>query len=143
MATETARAAARTLRVKWPQAPGRAVRLTTPLLYPDGGRVAVFVVERDGRCVLSDLGEAFGWLRMRSASAHRPPGFDRAVAGICQTQGVERSRGQLVLRLAPGEHSAHAVLRRGARPSRGGRGGRRAAMNPTTHTHNEEQTCPR
>ena len=129
--------------MKWPQAPGRAVRLTTPLLYPDGGRVAVFVVERDGRCVLSDRGEAFGWLRMRSASAHRAPGFDRAVADICQTQGVERSRGQLVLRLAPGEHSAHAVLRRGARPSRGGRGGRRAAMNPTTHTHNEEQTCPR
>lgn len=48
--------------------PEGVVRIRTPLLYPDGGYVDVFVVQRDEEYVVTDYGDALGWLRMESAS---------------------------------------------------------------------------
>ena len=87
------------------------VRVRTPLLYPDGGIVDVFVVEREGRYQITDLGEALGWLRMQSASARRSPKQNRMVEDTCQTLGVELNRGQLVLRSDGRDVVGEAVLR--------------------------------
>ena len=80
-------------------APQGTVRVRTPLLYPDGGVVEVFLSDNAGGYTASDFGEALGWLRMQSASDRRPAAQDRAIEESCQTLGVELQRGQLVLRL--------------------------------------------
>ena len=87
------------------------VRVRTPLMYPDGGIVDVFVVERAGRCHVTDFGEALGWLRMQSASARRSPKQNRMVEDTCQTLGVELHRGQLMFRSDGVEVVGEAILR--------------------------------
>ena len=87
------------------------VRVRTPLMYPDGGIVDVFVVERDGRYHVSDYGEALGWLRMQSVSARRLPKQHRMVEDTCQTLGVELHRGQLTFRSGGTDVVGEAVLR--------------------------------
>ena len=79
-------------------APREGVRVRTPLLYPDGGVVDVFVLERGGRYVVTDFGDALGWLRTQSASSRRSPKQQSLVEDVCQTLGVELLKGQLILR---------------------------------------------
>ena len=76
-------------------APREGVRVRTPLMYPDGGMVDVFVLERSGRYSVTDFGETLGWLRMQSVSTRRSPKQNRMVEDTCQTLGVELHRGQL------------------------------------------------
>ena len=49
-------------------APQEGVRVRTPLLYPDGGVVDVFVLERGSGYTITDFGDALGWLGMQSIS---------------------------------------------------------------------------
>lgn len=74
------------------------VRVRTPLLYPDGGIVDVFVSFHEGGFTVSDLGEALGWLKVQSASGQRSPKQQRLLQDVCLTLGVELFRGQLMLR---------------------------------------------
>lgn len=74
------------------------VRVRTPLLYPDGGVVDVFVLERGDTHVVTDFGDALGWLRTQSASSRRSPKQQSLVEDVCRTLGVELHNGQLVLR---------------------------------------------
>ena len=92
-------------------APRDGVRVRTPLMYPDGGMVDVFVVEQDGRCYVTDFGETLGWLRMQSASPRRSPKQTRMVEDTCQTLGVKLDRGQLMLRTNGADGLGEAVLR--------------------------------
>lgn len=92
-------------------APREGVRVRTPLMYPDGGMVDVFVVEQDGRCYVTDFGETLGWLRMQSASTRRSPKQTRLVEDICQTLGVKLQHGQLMLRTNGADGLGEAVLR--------------------------------
>ena len=92
-------------------APRQGVRVRTPLMYPDGGMVDVFVVERDGRFHITDFGEALGWLRMQSVSARRSAKQTRMVEDTCQTLGVELHRGQLTLRSGAVDVVGEGVLR--------------------------------
>ena len=39
------------------------VCFNTPLMYPDGEEVQVWVLERDGDRIVTDHGEGYGWLR--------------------------------------------------------------------------------
>ena len=87
------------------------VRVRTPLLYPDGGIVDVFVLERDEGYAVTDFGDALGWLRMQSASRRRSPKQQFLVEDVCQTLGVELDHGQLVLRSVVSEALGEAVLR--------------------------------
>ena len=80
-------------------APLHGVRVRTPPLHPDRGLVDVFVVERDGWCVVTDFGETLWGRRKHSVRTHRPPGLRRVVAGACTRLGVEVTRGQRVGRL--------------------------------------------
>lgn len=92
-------------------APHEGVRVRTPLMYPDGGMVDVFVLERNGRYDIIDFGEALGSLRMQSVSTRRSPKQNRMVEDTCQTLGVELRRGQLMLRSDEADGLGEAVLR--------------------------------
>lgn len=92
-------------------APREGVRVRTPLMYPDGGMVDVFVLEQGGRYRVTDFGETLGWLRMQSVSARRSPKQNRMVQDTCQTLGVELHRGQLLLRSGAADGLGEAVLR--------------------------------
>ena len=74
-------------------APQEGVRVRTPLMYPDGGIVDVFVLENDGQYRVTDFGETLGWLRMQSVTARPSPGQRRMIEDTCQTLGVELHRG--------------------------------------------------
>ena len=92
-------------------APREGVRVRTPLMYPDGGMVDVFVLERSGRYSVTDFGETLGWLRMQSVSTRRSPKQSRMVEDTCQTLGVELHRGQLMLRSGAVDGLGESVLR--------------------------------
>lgn len=79
-------------------APHGAVRVRTPLMYPDGGAVDVFVLERDAGYVITDHGDAIGWLGMQSSSVRLSKKQRSLVDDVCETQGLEFDRGRLVTR---------------------------------------------
>ena len=89
----------------------QSIRVRTPLTYPDGGIVDVFVVEQDGQRRVTDFGEALGWLRVQSVSGRRSPKQNQMIEDTCQTLGVEIYRGQLVMRLETSDEIGEAVLR--------------------------------
>ena len=94
-------------------APEGAVQVRTPFMYPDGGIVDVFVEERGGDYLLTDYGEALGWLQMQSFSDELTRGQHRLVEDVCLTLGVELDRGQLTLRCAEASALGEAVQRLG------------------------------
>ena len=92
-------------------APYEGARVSTPLVYPDGGTVDVFILERQDGYVLTDFGEALGWLRMHSASDSLSPRQSGFVNDVCRTLGVRLERGQLTLRIGKNAALGEAVLR--------------------------------
>ena len=94
-------------------APSNAVRVRTPMLYPDGDLVDAFVVERGGEYLVTDFGDALGWLRMQSASDRLTRNQRGLVDDVCQTLGIERDRGELTLRCRDRAEIADAVHRLG------------------------------
>ena len=87
------------------------LRVRTPLRYPDGGVVDVFVLQRNGGLAITDFGESLGGLRTQSVSRRRSPKQKRMIRDVCQTLGLELERGQLVLRVAADAAVGDAVLR--------------------------------
>ena len=92
-------------------APRQGVRVRTPMLYPDGGVVDVYVLERGGAFTLTDFGETLGWLRMQTINPRRTPKQQRLIDDVCRTLGVELSRGQLVLRSSSATELSETVTR--------------------------------
>lgn len=45
---------------------GAHIRISTPFSYPDGDAIDLFVVEREGKTVISDMGETIRYLSSRS-----------------------------------------------------------------------------
>lgn len=91
-------------------APREGIRVRTPFMYPDGGIIDVFVIERSDFIEVTDFGEAIGWLRMQSFSGQLSPKQRRFIEDICLTLGVEMFRGQLVKK-TDRVHAAEAVIR--------------------------------
>ena len=92
-------------------APQEGVRVRTPLLYPDGDVVDVFVLERDGDYIVTDYGDALGWLSTQSVSARRSPRQQLLVDDICQTLGIGLNNGQLTLQARSDIALGEAVIR--------------------------------
>ena len=92
-------------------APQEGVRVRTPLLYPDGGVVDVFVLERAGSFTVTDFGEALGWLSLQSASRQRSARQQVLVQDVCQTLRIELFHDQLVLRQVMNDGLGESVLR--------------------------------
>ncbi len=92
-------------------APQDGVRVRTPLLYPDGGVVDVFVLERGHSYTITDFGDALGWLGLQSVSQRRSPKQQTLVEDVCQTLRIELFHGQLALREVPENALGESVLR--------------------------------
>ncbi len=78
-------------------APQGAVRVRTPFMYPDGDLIDVFVEQRNDEYVITDYGEAMGWLKMQSFSDKLTSNQRGMADDICMTFGVELNRGQISL----------------------------------------------
>ena len=92
-------------------APNEGVRVRTPMLYPDGGVVDVFVLERDSGYVVTDFGDALGWLWLQSISQRRSGRQEMLVQDVCRTLRIELFNDQLVLRAISQDTLGEAVLR--------------------------------
>ena len=92
-------------------APQEGVRVRTPLMYPDGGIVDVFVLERGNGYIVTDFGDALGWLRMQSVNAQPSPQQNLMIKEICRTHGIELHSSQLVLKSGIDDMLEKAVLR--------------------------------
>lgn len=92
-------------------APHEGVRVRTPLLYPDGGVVDVFVLERGGGYTVTDFGDALGWLGLQSISRRRSRRQEMLAQDVCQTLRVDLLHDQLVLRAVTEDALGEAVTR--------------------------------
>ena len=92
-------------------APQEGVWVRTPLLYPDGGVVDVFVLERGNGYTVTDFGDALGWLGLQSTSRRFSSKQQLLVADVCQTLRIEQFQGQLVLRQVTKDTLGESVLR--------------------------------
>jgi len=86
-------------------------RVRTPFLYPDGDNIDLFVNEKDGVYVVSDLGETLRWLRSQTLSTKRTPKQNALIADVCLTHGIEQFKGMLLARCRHGDALAPVVLR--------------------------------
>ena len=91
-------------------APQEGVRVRTPLMYPDGSIVDVFVLERGNGYIVTDFGDALGWC-MQSVNAQLSLQQNLMIKEICHTLGIELHRGQLVLRSGVDDTLEETVLR--------------------------------
>ena len=92
-------------------APQEGVRVRTPLLFPDGSLVDVFVLERDSSYTITDYGDALGWLGIQSVSRRLSRKQDVLVRDVCETLGLELVHNQLVLRSVHDDTLGESVLR--------------------------------
>ena len=92
-------------------APREGVRVRTPMLYPDGGLVDVFVLERGSGYTVTDFGDALGWLWLQSISRRRSSRQETLVQDVCRTLRIELFHDQLVLRTVTEDTLGEAVLR--------------------------------
>ena len=74
------------------------MRGRTPMLYPDGSVVDVFVIERNGGHVVTDFGDALDWLGLQSVSQRRSPKQEALIQDVRRTLRIERFRDELLLR---------------------------------------------
>ena len=87
------------------------VRVRTPMLYPDGDVVDVFVLERGSGYTITDFGDALGWLGLQSIIRQRSPKQQMLIQDVCQTHRIEMFQDQLVLRQVIRDELAESVLR--------------------------------
>lgn len=87
------------------------LRVETPMLFPDGGIVDVFVVEREGAWCVTDFGEASDWIEMKTDGGSPSPKQARMIEDLCRTLGVTNRDGCLELRLNTPEEVGDAVVR--------------------------------
>ncbi len=91
--------------------PESSVRIRTPLMYPDGGLVDLFALDRPSGLLLTDFGETLGWLGLQSASGKRTARQDRLVSDTCRGLAVGLEHGEILLRGVKPDDLADAVQR--------------------------------
>lgn len=92
-------------------APQEGVRVRTPMLYPDGDVVDVFVLEDGSGYTVTDYGDSLGWLEMQSIGRHLSPKQQSLVQDVCQTLRIELFQQQLTLKSVEEDALGEAVLR--------------------------------
>lgn len=116
---------------------GGAAQVLTPMLYPDGGVVDVYIEKALYDYLVTDYGDALSWLLMQSDSGKLSPTQGSRLDEILLAQGVEMANGELQLRcgdpgslgeavqrvaqtvvLISGLHSEESLQRRGALEAR-------------------------
>ena len=92
-------------------APREGIRVRTPMMYPDGDIVDVFVLERGDTYIVTDFGDALGWLSTQSVSRNRSRRQNLLIDDVCHTLRVELYRGQIVLRDINRDDLGEGVIR--------------------------------
>ena len=78
-----------------PTQQGDKVQVRSPLQYPDGGIVDVFVQQQPGGYLVTDYGDGLGWFRSQSIEGQLSQEQRRGVEEFCLSRGVKLSRGCL------------------------------------------------
>lgn len=89
----------------------RHQKIRTPFLYPDGDNIDLFVTEKEGTLIVSDLGETLRWLRSQTLTPKRSPKQNALIADACLTHGIEQYKGTLLARCRPSVTLASVTLR--------------------------------
>ena len=92
-------------------APLEGVRVRTPMIYPDGDVIDVFVLKRGDRYAVTDFGDALGWLRTQATTPRRTRKQELLLQDVCRTLGVTLYHGQLTLLDVAPDTLAEAVFR--------------------------------
>ena len=92
-------------------APIKGVQIRTPLALPDGDTVDVFVTEDSRGLVVTDFGNALGWLRTQSIRGKLTPRQRYLLNDICMTLNIEFDQGQLSLKHVEADELGDAVQR--------------------------------
>lgn len=87
--------------------PTAGVRVRTPVLFPDGGVIDVFVVEVGNGYLVTDFGGAYDWLR---SMCYTYGSYEDRFREVCSTLGVELVGHQVMLRVRDEEELPVAVL---------------------------------
>lgn len=73
-------------------------QVCTPLLYPDGDNIDVYLMLQDEAILVADLGETMAWLYSQSLSMRLSAKQIRLVTDICATHGVRFVNGVIEAR---------------------------------------------
>ena len=87
------------------------VLVRTPLLFPDGDMIDVVVLESSGHFIVTDSGDAIGWLWLQTARHDQSPRQRELIADACQTLGAELDGGQLIIHDVAVADLADAIVR--------------------------------
>ena len=66
--------------------------------YPDGGVVDVFVLSREDGLLVTDHGDAHGWLWVQTGAEELNSAQRAQIERVCQAQRVTLDHGRLMLR---------------------------------------------
>lgn len=77
------------------------MQVRTPLQYPDGDIVDVFVQRQQGGYLVTDYGDGLGWYRSQSIEVRLSEQQRQQVEGVCQSMEVELSLGCISLSCEP------------------------------------------
>ena len=86
-------------------------RVRTPLLFPDGDVIDVFVSGTAESYTVTDYGDAAGWLDIRAPARRRSPKQLSLIEDTCQTLGIAIEGGQMVLREVSWKDLADSIVR--------------------------------
>lgn len=86
------------------------LRVQTPLRFPDGDTVDVFVLEEEGRLFVTDYGDTFDWLDSQFWEDGLADAEVRIVKGVCVSFGVEFKHGQLEKAVKSADKLADEIL---------------------------------
>ena len=87
------------------------LRIRTPLLYPDGDVIDLYVQKGIDGESLTDAGETLRWLRSSSLSGKFTDKQKQCIRDVCVTHGVEWYQGELILRIGGNVNLADSVMR--------------------------------
>ncbi len=94
--------------------PDNSLRLTTPLLYPDGSPIEIFLRAADDLFLsarLADGGRTFAYLGGMQVQMDGHEKREHLLHEVCRGLGVESRQGELGVSLSPESDAADAVLR--------------------------------
>ena len=79
------------------ETPGGSVRVRTPLTYPDGTLIDLFLIDGDDRTVvITDNGDTIGWLGLQSAMG-LTRSQDMKIARVCESLNLERVESRITV----------------------------------------------
>jgi hypothetical protein len=87
----------------------RYTRIRTPFFYPDGDVIDLFLEEKNGEIILTDLGETLRWLSSQAVSEKRSKKQLELIQDVLKGTGVRQHHGSLQLDVRDAADFANTV----------------------------------